>query len=256
MAAATDSRAVPMYSKFVTFDIETTRHFSKAWMENDADTSGPPIACVGAVTSDGRERVWVAASDAVCLSVSDARSIVRYLKRKAQSGYVVVTWGGTATDWRLLAEACSHPLYTEECKELALRAVDVPFLSLCATGYMFSLESAALANGLPNKSIASDTIPSLWECDRAAVVAHVMNDALMTACVYSACLQRAQDGRALMTWVTSRRGRRSVLLPTQTDADGTLALACIQDALSLPMPDVPFTPLTTRETCTAWIASH
>jgi len=172
-------------------------------------------------------------------------------------GGLVVSWGGTAVDFRALHASCSDPARQQVCLYLARTQIDIPFASSSDLGCMFSLNSAAKAMGLAGKDASiSSHAPQLWENgSELEVLGHVLGDAVLTATVYA----RAMDSRnssPSMSWIT-QRGKVKTWKPTVVpmripvyNQHSTYAVGedfvlqprmqTVEECMSRPKPSVPF----------------
>ena len=100
---------------------------------------------------------------------------------KAHSdGIVLVTWGGTGSDWKALIKAA--PEHSDKIREMALASVDIPLISAASNGMMMGLAATAQGMGIGDRpSCDSEQVPELWRTGDVAkqneVVSHVRWDA-------------------------------------------------------------------------------
>lgn len=152
---------------------------------------------------------------------------VRELSRLDALGYVLVTWGGTASDWRMLAKEVPH--MRASVNALAMNSVDVPFCAFMQMGMMMGLNSACKALGWSLKSENDSTlVPLKWSTpsERTSVLQHVCNDSYATM-----MLVRLVATSSTMAWVTQRGHVRS-----WTPA----LLWTVKECLQRPLPTTPF----------------
>jgi hypothetical protein len=243
--------------RFVAFDLEFDRLLPKTWSrestasERARNACHVRILCGAAHGWDGYRpfRVaWSPAASADCLAPEQVDDIVAYLHGKFKRRFVLVTWGGTATDWRVLAQRSSAP---ELCKSLARRSVDVPLISAACLGVMMGLKNARLDSSPPAAGAGgssskrdSSAVPDLWRSSRADVIRHVAEDARVTAQVYMAI---AMHGTGHFT--TGRGEHRAWVVPRKLFR-GRVMLETVSDVLARPARScVP----RTKEECAAWL---
>jgi len=184
---------------WTVFDLEFTELLE--WQDNIH------IACASILSSDESvPQVWYEQDNSDYLSVSTIEAFVDELHKKSQTN-TLVTWGGSASDWRMLYREC--PTRSALIRELALKSVDVPMCSCMAIGTMMGLNAACSGLGLTIKeSDDSKLVPDLWRRSdnldetlerRFKVLQHVSNDAYGTLQV----VQQAEHSKTL-PWITKK----------------------------------------------------
>lgn len=176
---------------------------------------------VGPNGPDGRE------SQGLYMSASTVKAFVEALETMASKGHILVTWGGSATDWRMLAKEC--PEKNDAIRALALNSVDIPMCSCMSIGMMMGLNAACMAIGLDLKdSEASSKVPDMWlQPDlREKVLQHVSNDSYATMQV----VLRASLTKQL-PWIT-KKGHLKTWTP--------VVFATVRQCLAKELPKVPF----------------
>ena len=83
------------------------------------------------------------------MSEATLSAFVTVLESLVASGHKIATWGGSASDWRLLSREC--PRKATRIRELALESVDVPMCSCMTIGMMMGLNAACMALGFQLK---------------------------------------------------------------------------------------------------------
>lgn len=153
-------------------------------------------------------------------------SFVAALEQRVADGYALATWGGSATDWRLLMREC--PSKKESIKKMALESIDVPMCSCMSIGMMMGLNAACQALGFSLKeSGASASVPDLWAVgDRQTVLRHVSNDSYATMLVIK---QAEVSGR--LPWITQKG---------QLHAWDNVQFLTVRACLGRELPSVPF----------------
>ena len=171
-------------------------------------------------------------------------------------GGVVLSWGGTAVDFRALHGSVQDDAHKRMCLYLTMNHIDVPFASSSDLGCMFSLNSAAKAMGLGGKDASiSAAAPQMWSNGaELEVLGHVQGDAILTALVYSRALNPLYNPHASMSWIT-QRGKIKTWKPTilfqQRGIGGGNGeefipqmrpprMQTVQECMSRPKPIVPF----------------
>ena len=87
--------------------------------------------------------------------------IVDYLAGALSLGYTPLTFNGLMFDFDVLAEESGM---FEECKNLAMKSVDMMFHFFCVKGYMIGLNTVAKGLGLPGKTegMSGALAPIMW----------------------------------------------------------------------------------------------
>jgi len=198
-APATAPEAPQLWpATLVAFDVEMDRLFASDEIPGTVDI-GVRVVSIAILNSiPGQQRIQVqswhpplpsnlaataaTATTATTLAPATVCSIIATLWAYFQHGARLVTWGGTATDWPVLARCAQHPTAAMQCAAMAQVAVDLPFTLLCQRGYMVGLEAASRGAGLRNgKPISSKASASAWTADGAeSVVALCVSDAINT----------------------------------------------------------------------------
>lgn len=146
------------------------------------------------------------------LSTTSLESLIETLWAAHCFGTVLLTWGGTGSDWKKLIVAA--PQHTDKIKEMALNSVDIPLIAAASTGMMMGLNSAAVGMGLgPQPSCESIDVPSFWKGGaqkQFMVVDHVRWDAWACAQIFQKLM--LHDHRPQLSWMTQKSGLRSIRL--------------------------------------------
>ncbi len=115
-------------------------------------------------------------------------------------GYTLLTWNGLGFDFDVLAEESEMQA---ECRQLAVRHVDMMFHVFCELGYPIGLAAAARGMGTTGKTEGMDgaLATRMWqEGNRQPVVEYCAQDVRATLELGNACEERQR-----MSW-TSRAG--------------------------------------------------
>lgn len=187
------------------------------------------IICASVLSTGEKDpQVWYESSGHH-LSAQTLEAFVDQLLNFYTSGHRLVTWGGSATDWRMLYKEC--PSRAKTIKLLALDSIDVPMCSCIAIGTMMGLNAACKALGLALKEdSASSDVPSLWLSGtegRQKVLQHVSNDATATMLVVS----KAYENKYLQ-WITQKN-----TLKSWSFSD----FLTVKECLARELPSVPWT---------------
>lgn len=218
--------------KWTVFDFEFTElvpPFGTDWPATLRITCGSVFSC-----GDTWPQVWyekpAEGSDVPGDHMSEATlsAFVDTLDALFAAGHTIVTWGGAATDWRLLMREC--PSRAGAIKALALASVDVPMASCMTIGMMMGLNAACKALGYALKDTeASAGTPALWAAKtpvaRQQVLQHVSNDSYATMLVVK---QAAHSGS--LPWITRRGELRQ--WPAQ--------FLTVRECLARELPATPF----------------
>lgn len=162
-----------------------------------------------------------------------------------EAGVVLLTWGGTGSDWPKLLKALGSD-YEKKIKEMALASVDIPLVSVAANGMMMGLTSTALGMGLGNRPFCeSEQVPSLWKSQNVIyqneVVQHVQWDAWATTQIYNKLMFQIDYVRPQLSWMTQRSGLRSVRLQRHKDETTQMyTLPTVSQILNWSEPNAKF----------------
>lgn len=218
--------------KWAAFDLEFTHLLPGLDEEVPADLH---ISCASIITTGSSwPQVWYerpsfgdVPSD--FMSTKTLEAFVDSLADLVKNGYLLVTWGGSASDWKLLAKEL--PNKASEIVAMALQSVDVPMCTCMSIGMMMGLNSACMALGFSLKDeTASEDIPLLWNQNnlesRLKVLQHVSNDAFATMMV----VKHAETSGTL-AWI-SKKGHYKTWSPVH--------FLTVKACLSKELPNVPF----------------
>lgn len=215
----------------------------------DLELDGDVILCAATWKyatgeSAGHSRLWARQEGDThysSLRASDVEELVLYLQQSSAEGATLVTWGGTASDWKILHCAVSSALKPTVMK-LAREHVDIPLAACATSGMMMGLSATCqgMSIGTGARSLASAAVPAFWT-SRALplqfmVLQHVAEDAFLTGSIFLALHSQAQHESPALTWITQRRRSRSI------------ALARCQASQGFRLPTV--------QECTSWAAPH
>ena len=241
----------------LAFDVE----LDKLVPPYDADMSWehpskPKVTCAATCDLDtGRTRTyWTPSSNgsrlaSPQLSQGAIFELIDDLYAHMCRGGLVISWGGTAVDFRALHGSCSDPTRQQICLFLARNQIDIPFASSSDLGCMFSLNSAAKGLGLHGKdSSISSAAPHLWENGHELeVLGHVQGDAVLTAMIYARAMNphlrtstTHYTPQPMVNWIT-QRGKVKTWKPTMVHITPTHSrMQTVEECLSRPKPVVPF----------------
>lgn len=212
-------------SKYVVFDLEFTHLLNTNTAFEDIH-----ISCASTLLySETEANVWFDTdiNGHICdhLSRQTVDAFFKYLHELALEGFLIVTWGGTAYDFRMLAKEVSVDLKSDVI-QMCLDHYDIPFCSGTSIGMMMGLSAAAKALDLNDKSVLSSTIPELWVNDRQLVLNHVANDSYLTLCITNHILNANT-----LPWITGKG-----ILKTWSP----VILQNVRKCLQMPVPKVKF----------------
>lgn len=209
--------------RWTVFDLEFTELMPN---QNETWNTNLHVACASVLSTD---EVWPQVwheSDGNHMSVPTLEAFIDTLVQKAQTS-TLVTWGGSASDWRVLAVEC--PSRKEVVCTLALNSIDIPMCACMCIGMMMGLNAACKALGFTLKdSESSMSVPDMWRSEsmRHSVLQHVSNDSFATMLV----LKQAESS-LILPWIT-RKGDRREWRDVQ--------LITVSECLKKELPCVPF----------------
>lgn len=260
--AASALAARPTYA--VAFDVELDTLVPPASHGESrtpwSDDGAPHITCAATYSDTDGTRYFHSTDEhggiAGRLSGDDAGRLLDELYGHMSRGALIVTWGGTAVDFRALHAALDGDGDRQRrCIQLAHQHIDIPIASSTDFGGMIGLDAAARGMGQGRKSHQlSLAAPSLWsEGRRREVLQHVGRDAELTLRVYMATMSRTPPS---LHW-QARSGRwRTWWCSTVADTvHGGLRLRNVTECMSVPLPRVPFDvpPGMDRNVAVAWM---
>jgi hypothetical protein len=171
--------------------------------------------------------------------LEDAQNLLDELAFHVQLGARVVTWGGTAVDFRALHGALqADPDRQRVCKHIAQQHIDIPIATATDIGIMMGLSAAAKGTRQGTKSaFLSAEAPRYWaEGNYTAVLDHVKLDAVLTLRVYHAITQSSPPS---LTWRT-RSGHKKTWYCRLHDSRIKSVEECLQTPLKAMPFEVPF----------------
>lgn len=176
---------------------------------------------------------------------------------KFQKKHTLVTWGGTACDFRVLEAQCGDsPCHKKMARQLAWGSVDVPLASASTIGTMVGLDAAAFGMGLGAKRLDSVDMPTLWKKHPIAVLEHVAEDARKTAMVYYRMFQNINP-KPVLQWITrkSKRPMQWVVEPVIETGSKRPRLPTAKECSEMAAPKTPFvpTPPKDKDSCLKWL---
>ncbi|MBI4317015.1 MAG: ribonuclease H-like domain-containing protein [Chloroflexi bacterium] len=214
------------HPKWLAFDIEIAKVLPES--AGDLKTYRPlGISCAATSAIDGELTLWHGTQSgniADRMNQAEAQELVRYLDRMTSAGYTILSWNGLGFDFDILAEESS--MYPE-CRDLALKHVDLMFHFFCLKGFAVGLDSVAKGLGLKGKpkGIDGSVVPRMWASgQRQQVLEYVAGDVRTTLEIARHVHERGQ-----ICWITSRGERKAAPMPAWLRA---------ADACALPEPDV------------------
>jgi hypothetical protein len=236
--------------KWASFDLEFTHLLPGLDEDIPADLH---ISCASIITTGSAwPQVWYerpvrGEMPNDYMSKKTLEAFLDTLEALALSGHTIVTWGGSASDWKILAKEL--PLRDTQVVKMALNSVDVPMCTCMTIGMMMGLNSACRALGFSLKDTdASENIPEVWNMStleaRTQVLQHVSNDAYATLMVV-----KSAETSGTLAWI-SKRGHYKTWTPVQ--------FLSVKTCLSMELPNVPFTigPTHNAKILARWLLLH
>lgn len=210
-----------MITKYVVFDLEFTKLVDG--MDHDLH-----IACASTMSSSDKSPfVWYSQRDnEICeyMNKTNLFQFVNYLHTMNNAGYTIITWGGTASDFRILAKEV--PEYDKLLVQLCLKHIDIPFCAASHIGMMMGLGATSKGLQFEEKCANSKDIPEMWTSDKSSVLKHVSTDALLTMQIVNHII-----ANNTIKWYTQKGTIRTW---------SPCILLCVSDCLLMPLPNVPF----------------
>jgi hypothetical protein len=230
--------------RYLAFDLETVKPFPQG--EDWRNHRPLGIGCAAAYALDFPEPlIWHGADSDGGIAEKMGRNelglMVQDLAGRVDQGYTLLTWNGLGFDFDVLAEESGMQA---ECRQLAVRHVDMMFHVFCELGYPIGLAAAARRMGTAGKTEGMDgaLATRLWrEGNRQAVLEYCAQDVRATLELAEACEERRR-----LSW-TSRSG----ILHTLNLPRGWMA---VHRAAARPRPDTSWmTNPIPRSNFTGWL---
>lgn len=197
-----------------------------------ARASAPPLP---AALPPPETRVWHGAATP-WMTPHDLCAFIDYLWAAHTRGEMIITWGGVASDWRVLAAEVRavSPAAAAKCVAMARQHIDIAFAAAASLGGMMGLRAACAGMCLEAKHpMASALVPVLWAMGQwPYVLAHVTADAVATAAVYERMFH-ADTPTPQLTWHTARGAAKTWYAPYVVER-GAPRLLTVQECLALP----------------------
>ncbi len=224
----------------ISFDVELDRLVPEHWTAE----STPFITCAAIHSKNGSKRFYSSTNGvkAPRMSLEDAAKLFDELWDHTMNGAIIISWGGTAVDFRALYFAL-HGDYDRQCKCKMLVMnfhIDIPIASSTDTGMMMGLDAASKGTGQGEKSNTdSSDAPRLWESGEFdKVLSHVEQDAILTLKVYEHMMNLNPPS---LQWITKSGKLKTWYCSTQYDGIRNLyRLNTVSECLMIPMKTVPF----------------
>lgn len=232
-------------NKYIAFDIETAKDVP------GTDFNWKPhrplgISCIASLaTGDDEPTAWFSRNEAdqpaKQMSQADVADFVKHLVDATQKGFAILTWNGLSFDFDILAEESGMSM---ECKQLALKHVDMMFHIVCEKGFPVGLAAAADGLQVPGKldGVLGIDAPSLWaKGEHDKVLEYVKQDVRMTLAVAEKAAQQKK-----FQWKT-RKGTISHM-PLRN------GWFTVETAMQLPLPDTSWmTDPPSRSSFSSWL---
>ena len=216
--------------KVIAFDLEIVKDIPEGTLWRDIRPLG--ISCAATLMNDeplgypwfhkNKNNAPISGS----IEAYELKEMIDYMIEWHNAGYTVITWNGLGFDFDVLAEESGM---VDECKELALKHVDMMFQFFCMKGFPVGLDAVARGLGLGGKmaGMSGALAPILWASpnlkDRLKVLRYVHQDAVSTLEIF----ERASEvGR--IDWITQKGKTSSCWLN---------GWKTVKECLELPLPD-------------------
>lgn len=185
----------------------------------------------------------------------DCKVLLEELWNHYENGAIIISWGGTAVDFRALYCALEGESESQlKCLEIIKNHVDVTISSATDMGVMMGLNAAAKGTLQGEKSDGVSTeAPKLWKNKQFnEVLDHVKHDALLTLKVYEYIICNNPPS---LTWQT-KNGKTKTWNCSFVDLEQDFRRLCtVMECLLKPMPNVPYTivPGMNRDVAVEWL---
>jgi hypothetical protein len=226
----------------IAFDVELDRLVPESWTEESAI---PKITCAAIFSEEKGTRLYYTKfnknNNAAHLSVDDAAKLCDDLYAHLKRGALIISWGGTAVDFRALYHCLDGDQERQrKCALVTKGHIDIPIASSTDIGMMMGLDAAARGTGQGKKSNAiSINAPRLWsEGKQNEVLEHVKLDAMLTLRVYNSMMQSIPPS---LTWHTRTGNQRTWYCYFIADYERKIIrLSTVSECLLRPQKPVPF----------------
>ena len=204
MMADSYSNNCPYY---VSFDVELDGLIVEG--QNDFnDISFPKITCAAIYCSkDESIKLYYSVTNNI-LDIYEAAEILDELWKHSMRGAYILTWGGTAVDFRALYNSLIFDkIRKQQCLTIArFYHIDITIASFTDMGIMMSLDAAARGTLQGSKILGiSFLAPIIWKYgNKLEVLEHVKSDAILTYKVYNNMMLSSPPK---LTWET-KSGRK------------------------------------------------
>jgi len=241
----------------IAFDVELDRLVPEEWNTD----SSPHITCAATYNLQSGIKTYFSSKENLQspkMTFDDCAKLLDDLWEHTQKGAMIISWGGTAVDFRAL-HYCLHSDATRQnkVKQIALHHIDIPIASATDTGMMMGLASASKGLMNTDKSIKNSSLaPKLWsEGKFQEVLRHVELDAILTLNVYNNifCKQPFQ-----LEWITKSGFKKTWFCSSICDPNRReFRLCSVSECLTRPLPPVPFSVVDgmNRDKITKWLIS-
>jgi len=230
--------------KYCGFDIETAKILPEDF--GDLHDHRPLGISCAALWCDDKDKAEVFYSKdsnddtTEKMSGQDLSSFVDCLLDKVKQGYTIVTHNGLGFDFDILAEESGR---FDDCRELALKHIDMMFHFFCGKGFVIGLNAAAKSIGVSKpEDIDGSVAPKMWkDGNHQKVLDYVAQDCRLTLDV-----ALSSEKNKKITWITRKGSTAYFSLP-----NGWLP---VNEAMDLPLPDTSWMDNAwERSKFTAWL---
>jgi hypothetical protein len=179
------------------------------------------------------------------LSTQAYNALLESLWNAHCSGVIIITWGGTGSDWTAMTKMAKNVSQKDKIKLLAKSSVDIPLISASSSGMMMGLVAASMGMGFgARNNCDSEHVPLFWNSKdpvkQNEVLQHVIWDAMTCAAIYNKLYFTAQSSRPSLHWITQKSGPRTIRLPRTKQEDGTHTMPTVSELLTWPDPVTNF----------------
>jgi len=230
----------------VAFDVELDKLVPKDEPQSPWSLdSMPHITCAAVYSDIGGAKLYYTRDSthlpAKRMSKEDAARLIDDLIMHCMRGALIISWGGTAVDFRALHAAVEGDTMRQaNCLFLVKNHIDVTIASATDMGMMMGLDAASQGMNLGRKSNnISTAAPRLWsEGKQRIVLEHVKKDAQLTLKVYQAIMSRYPPH---LVWRTKAGKEKTWLCNCVFDPfKNIIRMKNVFECLQFPMPPVPF----------------
>ena len=253
----------PVHKYAVAFDLELDKLLepvdsptSKSWEKYD---NCPGITCASTFCNQDGSKLFLSKDSRgnilQKMTRKDCKVLLEELWSHYENGAIIISWGGTAVDFRALYCALNGDSESQlKCLEIIRNHVDVTISSATDMGIMMGLNAAAKGTLQGEKSNdVSTEAPKLWKNKHFnEVLKHVKHDALLTLKVYEFI---TSNNPPSLTWQTKSGKSKMWTCSFMEITQDFRRLYTVMECLLKPMPKVPYAivPGMNRDVAVEWL---